>query len=80
MSELKLSKNQIHILKHTLGLDRNKKPYRNHYVASEGHPNIDALEDLVAQGAMTKGRCFDQPTYWVTDLGADFLDTKLPGD
>lgn len=43
------------VLKHALGLDRNKKPYRNHFAAAHDTDDYEACERLVVAGLMTKG-------------------------
>jgi len=41
---------QLHILRHTLGLDRAIKPYRNYYVAGDGVQR--EIDQLVKAGLM----------------------------
>ena len=43
----------LDILLHTLGLsEKNRQPYRNHYVAGPGHHAMAKLERLIEQGLM----------------------------
>lgn len=51
---MNLTENQIEIIRHTIGLDRSSRSYRNRYIASAGHHNFDDLESLVKCGAMEK--------------------------
>ncbi len=79
--EMKLSKKQIDILKHSLGLGRKKKPYRNYFLAEEGHSDWNDLQDLVKQGAMISKTAPSWTTgtyFFVTPEGAKFLDVELP--
>lgn len=47
---------QLQLLHHTLGVNPERRnPYRNHFVASPGHHDIDHLEVLVATGYMARG-------------------------
>lgn len=66
---------QIALLHHTLGLsERNRNPYRNHFVAGPGHDDQPDLEQLVAAGLMRRARApsFCDATdvvFWATDEG-----------
>ena len=44
-------------LLHALGLDKlHPEPWRNHFVAGEGHHDLPAIERLVAEGLMERAR------------------------
>lgn len=44
----------IELLQHTIGVtQKNREPYRNHYLAGDGHYANADLKDLVAAGYMT---------------------------
>lgn len=49
-----MSPQQLHVLRHALGLDHkgHGKPYRRHYCCGPGHDGFDACRDLVALGLM----------------------------
>lgn len=49
-----LTSEELSILQHTLGLNAHGQgeSYRNHYVASPGHPSTAALKRLVSRGLM----------------------------
>lgn len=73
MSTVALTNNQIQILKHTIGINRKPIPYRNHFVASEGHSDMPNIKILVELGFMaeatpefldSKSQCF-----YATDEG-----------
>ncbi len=53
---MKLTKEEIKILKHSLGLDRAEKIYRNYYAIGEVALAIIELEHLVELGLMVKKR------------------------
>lgn len=42
------------ILRHTLGLDRGRVMYRNHFVAGPGHSDMPFIESLIAKGLMAQ--------------------------
>jgi len=51
-----VTNSQLDMMRHTVGLDRGKKPYRNHYSSADGCTGIDELLELVDMGLMTKRR------------------------
>lgn len=52
MEKLELTETQMHILRHTAGLNRSQAPYRNHFYASEGHSDWEDLKALEGLGLM----------------------------
>lgn len=68
-----LSKDQLHTLRHMLGIntpnDRNPKPYRNYAAVEDGDPEYVTLENLgmVEKKGRTIGGTYQY--YKVTDLG-----------
>ncbi len=80
-----MSPAQLHILRHSLGLDDrgHGRQYRNHYCAGPGHHGFDDCRKLVADGLMTE-RPPSQLTggdhlFMVTDKGkAAVLEAKEP--
>lgn len=54
MASTSLTDSQIHILKHTLGLNRRQTPYRNHFVTSEGCADLPNIKILVGLGLMAE--------------------------
>lgn len=71
-----MQSDKIGILKHALGLNYKKEPYRNYYIAGENHEDFTTLQELVAEGLMI--RC-DKHTnipgyiYRVTKKGKKFI-------
>ena len=49
-----LTKNQIHLLEHSLGGKDPKKWYRNYFMASPGHSDLPDLEKLESEGFMKR--------------------------
>ncbi|MFB3926601.1 MAG: hypothetical protein ACE14T_11165 [Syntrophales bacterium] len=70
---------EIEILQHSLGLDWERKPYRNYYAAAPGDfPEMDAL---VEKGLMKRGYAVpgnDLRYYHVTDTGKKLAIDNLP--
>jgi hypothetical protein len=72
---------QRDILKHTLGLDYQKKPFRNHFVAGTGHHDMPVLLELEKAGLMIRRKnalCPDDETFHVTPAGYASLGVTLP--
>lgn len=42
------------LLRHTLGLDQSATPYRNRFVAGDGHSDMPLIRDLVDWGYMAE--------------------------
>jgi len=68
-----LTKDQRHILRHSLGLNYGRKMYRNHFVTGEGSTNYADCMALVEMGLMTR-RAGNPITggddvFFVTDAG-----------
>lgn len=79
-----LTARQLEILHHTLGLrpDR-RESYRNYFVASEGHHDIEVLRELEALGLMERvpGPSFlaeGSITFMVTGVGKAIALAHLP--
>lgn len=79
-----VSTEQLHLLHHTLGLrpDR-REPWRNHFVASNGHHDMPNLEALQAIGLMERARtpafCDKEDiVFMVTDAGRELALDQLP--
>lgn len=73
-----MTADQIHILQHSLGLDRDRRvPWRNYYCDADGAP---ALEALVVLGLMKHGRTLNEGDryYIVTDAGIAAALSTLP--
>ena len=56
MSDVKVNQKQLDMMRHAVGLNRGKKPYRNHYSSADGCDGIEELLELVDIGLMTKRR------------------------
>ena len=54
-----LTPNELHVLRHALGLDRSGRPYRNHYVCplteNSGLDNRDVVYHVTRAGAKAAG-------------------------
>lgn len=78
MSELEalagLSGEQLHILRHSLGLTYGEVMYRNHFVTGEGSLDHPGCMALVSAGLMKRypaERAGGMDTFIVTDAGKD---------
>lgn len=60
---------QYHILRHTVGLDRAKKPYRNRYSPPVSGEALDDCRALKALGLMKSNGA--ESTFWLTPAGYD---------
>jgi hypothetical protein len=68
----------LHILRHALGLDRSKLPYRNQFIA--GPADVADCRELVQRGLMSEAAdqgCVD-PCFCVTEAGERFVTERLP--
>lgn len=75
---IEVTAEQLDDMKHTLGLDYSKKPYRNRYYAES---NNKGWEDLVNKGLASKIE--EQPnriSYWLTKQGVEYVLGKSIGD
>jgi len=55
---MEITAQEKHILKHTLGLDYKKAPWRNQFYTDKNTTDYPALERLCSLGLMTKQRDF----------------------
>ena len=84
VDSIKVTPYQLGLLHHTLGVNpERREPYRNHFVASPGHHDIDHLEVLVAMGYMARGYrpAFledDDVVFQCTDAGRAYALVHLP--
>ena len=77
-----LTKNQIHILSHSLGLNYNNHPTRNSFCAGVDPGNADTADcrRLVDLGLMRAGKVINDGRdqyFHVTDFGASHVGAKL---
>lgn len=78
------SQYQIELLHHTLGLsERNREPYRNHFVAGNGHSDMRHLEALERAGLMERRRspsflADGDIVFAATDAGREAAIDALP--
>ena len=68
-----MNKKQLHILRHSLGIEYGKKEYRNHFVTGKGSKDYNSCMALVSSGHMTRKKG-DAATggddiFFVTDKG-----------
>lgn len=81
---MQITNTAMNVLRHTLGLTRGRRePFRNHFVAGDGHHDIPALEELERYGLMkrcrTPGFCSqDEVVFAATAIGKDFAIASLP--
>lgn len=72
-----LTEKQIHILKHTVGLDRSTEMYRNRFIAGSGHDERPILSELVEAGLMgiaeNRGMFGDSDCFYVTEKGMQWI-------
>ena len=67
---MKLTEEQIKVMRHALGLDRGRRSYRNRYHATVGSPAADVWTDLVALGCAALIHVErDMALFTVTDAG-----------
>lgn len=75
---------QISLLQHTLGLsERSREPYRNHFVAGNGHDDMRDLEALERAGLMERRRtpaflADGDIVFAATDAGRETAIAALP--
>ena len=73
---------QHDILRHSLGLTRGDREYRNHFVTCPGTTDFPHCEALVSAGLMTKYAGSElsggAPIYVVTDAGKAVARLKAP--
>lgn len=51
---MELTEQHVHVLRHALGLkNRGDRPWRNRFVAGEGHADMPVLNDLLVNGYLT---------------------------
>lgn len=75
--------NGIELMQHALGInERNRTPYRNYFLAGEGHTDNEMWEKLVSEGFATSRPAPDfvggGVLYHVTDKGEELAITSLP--
>ncbi len=73
-----LTPQQIHILKHSLGLTYTKKSYRNYFNAGPGHADMPDIQALVKLGLMEEfsmnPEIFPGKYFRVTEAGKKWLE------
>ena len=78
--ENQITSEECEIIRHALGLNYKRRPYRNHYCDAADAPELAAL---VAKGLMKAGRIInngDDRYYHVTSAGAAMVGSKLPAN
>jgi hypothetical protein len=88
VSDDELLDSDFSVLHHALGITKPevKEPYRNHFLAGDGHHDMPAIDRLCTAGLMEEGEtpsfCSDRDrAFYVTDSGkAKAIETrpKLP--
>lgn len=79
----KLTQKHTDLLCHSLGINEHQRePYRNHYLAGDGHSDNAALIELVEAGYMTAQAApkmwGDGIVYVVTEIGKQIAINSLP--
>lgn len=77
---MNITKEELSILFHTLGLNYEPDPFRNHFIASKEHSDYKTLESLIEKGLMGYSQkpsfCPDHDIlYYVTQKGKDIAIT-----
>lgn len=74
MEAISLTKQQIQIIKHSLGIDRGEG--RNYFATGESSNDFESIENLVEKGLMVKRKdpISSDFIYHVTDEGKDFVN------
>lgn len=67
-----MNKQQLHILRHALGLTYRPRHDRNHFAAPPVTEDFDVCEQLVAAGLMRKGR--------ITNSGLVYFHATVKGE
>lgn len=81
---MNITPKQLDLLHHTLGLTpERREPYRNHFVASEGHHDLADLKALEVAGLMARSPTpkfcdADDMVFHVTDAGRAYALDNLP--
>ncbi len=78
--QMPLSDRETHIIRHALGVEYGKPPYREHYCVRDGN---EELEALVKKGLMRHGHLINNErtrVYLVTEAGAAAVGSSLPPD
>lgn len=81
---VQVTKYQVELIQHTLGLsERRREPYRNHFVAGDGHHDMRHLEALEQAGLMERRRspsflADGDIVFAATDAGRDAAIAALP--
>lgn len=52
MKEPRVTQEQLDLMRHTTGMVGEKKPYRNYFIADDGHSDWEVLNELVEMGLM----------------------------
>lgn len=78
-----IEQRHIELMQHTIGVnERNREPYRNHFLADAGHYANSDLEVLVAEGYMTAqpapAMWGDGTVYCCTPEGSALVISSLP--
>jgi len=79
-----LTENQRHLMEHALGGADPEKWYRNHFVAHNGHPDLQALIELESMGLMINAPLplfvLDRILFMVTNKGKAVLKVEYEED
>ncbi|HHT8254510.1 TPA: hypothetical protein ACT2TP_000659 [Enterobacter hormaechei] len=75
--------NQIELMQHALGIsERNRTPYRNYFLAGEGHTDNEKWKEMVSEGLATSRPAPDHvgggTLYHVTEKGEAAAISALP--
>lgn len=76
-------RNNTELMQHALGIsERNREPYRNYFLAGDGHTDDQKWQELVADGFATSRPAPDFAgggvLYHVTDKGKELAIASLP--
>ena len=78
--EIATTKSERDIMRHSLGLDYGKKPFRNYFIAEPEHSEMPLLQSLVSKGFMIqRGYYFYVTEAGMIDIGLSEKDRKAVG-
>ena len=70
---IQTTKEERELIKHSLGLDYNRKSFRNYFNAEPGHSEMPIIQSLISKGLM-KQNPRDPYYFHVTEAGIKELE------
>lgn len=75
---LEVTEEQLNDMKHALGLDRGKKPYRNRFYSESNNPEWDSLVNKHLADKIEEQP--NRTSYWLTEQGVEYVLGKSISD